>query len=264
MQNDAAFLGPALFDSPEAALIAERIAAEPIPVLQATRDALAAWQRLEDRVDAHVLADIILRDPLMTLRVLTHVSRQLSRRLATEVETVTAALVLIGIDPFFREFSALPTLEERLAGEPAALESALLAMDRANLAARLAAAIAIERVDDDVELIQQAALLVRFPEPLLWGEAPHAMTSFQEADLVALERWLAAQWRLPEPLRRAMHPPEAQQELPAATTVRLAVRIAAHTRPARDHEALHEDHAALGKWLGISAAAAARLAYSVD
>ena len=76
-----------------------------IPVLVSTAEAIAALSPDDDRVDANQLAGIVLGDPLMTLRVLAHVSRRYGTRLETDVETVRAALVLMGIQPFFREFS---------------------------------------------------------------------------------------------------------------------------------------------------------------
>ena len=118
-----------------------------IPVLRATLDALAGWRAMAERADANSLADTILRDPLMTLNLLIHVSQRFGARLATPVETVTAALVLLGIEPFFNQFGELKALEDELSSTPHALFASLHAIKRAHHAARLAAAFAIERQD---------------------------------------------------------------------------------------------------------------------
>src|SRR3954462_11090492 len=75
-----------------------------LPVLRATREGVAAWTLRRDEVDAARLADLALRDPLMCLRTLLHVAATLSQRLANPVQSVTSALVLTGIEPFFRAF----------------------------------------------------------------------------------------------------------------------------------------------------------------
>jgi hypothetical protein len=79
------------------------VAAE-IPVLAETAEAIEALRANEDDVDAHLLAETITGDPLMALKVLAHVGSNRSSRVLTDAETVTAALVLMGISPFFRAF----------------------------------------------------------------------------------------------------------------------------------------------------------------
>ncbi len=160
---------------------AEQLSGADVPVLDATREALAAWRRVPDRVDAHSIADIVLRDPLMTLRVLVHVSNGLGRRLSMPVSTVTAGLVLMGIEPFYRDFSDLPSLEERLAAHPGALAGALQTMERAHQAATLAASIAIEQQDANVEAVHEAALLANVGRLLLWCEAPALALALQDS-----------------------------------------------------------------------------------
>ena len=100
---------------------AQTLAQVPVPVLRETRDALARWEQMADRADANSLADTVLRDPLMTLRVFACVSQRFGERLSTPVETVTGAIVLLGIEPFFALMADLPVLEDRLAGNPPAL-----------------------------------------------------------------------------------------------------------------------------------------------
>ena len=56
----------------------------------------------EDAVDAHLLADCMQSDPLMTLKLLAHIAQLRRGRDTGDPETVTEALVLLGISPFFR------------------------------------------------------------------------------------------------------------------------------------------------------------------
>ena len=91
-----------------------------IPVLAQTADALEALRANEDGVDANSLGETVATDPLMTLKVLAHASAHRSARVVTDVETVIAALVMMGISPFFRAFGPQPTVEARLAREPGA------------------------------------------------------------------------------------------------------------------------------------------------
>ncbi|MCK7498814.1 MAG: hypothetical protein MZW92_55820 [Comamonadaceae bacterium] len=75
--------------------------------------------RREDAVDAHLLAEAIASDPLMTLKLLAHVAHLRRGRDGSDTETVTAALVMLGIPPFFRAFG--PQADGRgAAGRPAA------------------------------------------------------------------------------------------------------------------------------------------------
>ena len=258
----------------------QRLCTMAVPVLRSTRHALDYWQRQSDRADANLLADIVLRDPLMCLRVLVQVAQKLGGRLRTPIETVTAALVLTGIEPFFRDFAGLPTLEERLAGQPDALAGALAVVQRSRSAARLAAAFAIHRDDDDVELLHQAALLENFASLLLWCETPQLaldMARRQHADpllrscdvqravlgveLGALAQRLMERWELPGSLRELTHPGHAARAGPR--TVRLAVQIARHLETGWHNAALADDFSELGQLLNIPAGSAASLVRTV-
>ena len=251
-----------------------------IPVLRSTRDAVEAARENPDRVDANSLADLVLRDPLMTLRVLIHVSQKMGSRLATPVETVTAGLVLTGIEPFFRDFTELPVLEERLAEEPLALESALQSFERSHRAARLAAAFAIHRMDEDAEVLHQAALLDNFVSLLRYCEAPslmlemaprmranptlrsaEAQRSSLGTELAQLEQTLMAVWRLPPFLRRMTN---VQNREPGPQSVMLAVRIARHSQDRWSNPALPDDYVELGKLLNLPPAGARALVLQVE
>ena len=77
-------------------------------------------------------------------------------------ETVTAALVLMGITPFFRAFGPRPTMEEVLPGHDEALIGLSRVMQRAERASRYALAFAAHPADPNAAVIHSAAPLHDF------------------------------------------------------------------------------------------------------
>jgi hypothetical protein len=231
---------------------AQTLGAVQVPVLRSTRDALAAWQQMPERADANSLAHTVLHDPLMTLRVLICVHQRLGSRLRTPVETVTAGIVMLGIEPFFTHLGDPPVLEDRLAHEPLALAGALQAIERAHRAARLAAAFAIQRQDEDAEVLHQADATLRSAD---------VQRAVLGVELAALQHALAAQWGLPDFLRSLSEP--GQWARPGPRCVMLAVRIARHSQTGWDNAALPDDYAELGQLLNISSGAAGELVREV-
>jgi HD-like signal output (HDOD) protein len=143
-----------------------------IPVLAHTAEALEALRANEDDVDANSIGETIASDPLMTLKVLAYASAHRSARVVTDVETVTSALVMMGISPFFAAFGPQPTVEDRLAAEPLALQGLTDTLRRAHRGANFALGFAVHRMDHDAAVIHAAALLHDFAEMLLWCHAP--------------------------------------------------------------------------------------------
>lgn len=258
----------------------ERLRAVDLPVLRASREAIEHWRGLSDRVDANFLADIILQDPLLSLRVMVHVTQRLGARLDTPVETVTSALVLLGIEPFFRDFRNVPVFEDRLAGQPQLLDDALAAVACSGRAARLAAAFAIHRQDEDAEVLHQAALLENCADLLLWHEAPLKMMEIGQRlrmdahqERAALERvvlgvptdYLARclfdAWGL---ARFPLSPAHDGSHEPQSHTVMLAARLARHLGEGADNPHLPHDYEELAHLLNVSPAAAAELVQQVE
>lgn len=253
--------------------------AAPIPVMAGTAAAIGELIDHEDAVDAHTIAESIGADPLMTLKLLSHVGT-VSRR-ETDVETVTAALVLMGVGPFFRTFSSLITIEELLGDMPEALAGARAVIERSHRAARFALGFAAHRLDPDAAVLHEAALLHDFAELLLWCHAPglaQEIARRQEADatlrsadvqqavlgidLSDLQQALMRAWRLPALLIRLGddHHAEASQ----VKNVLLAVRVARHSAQGWDNAALPDDVAAVGALLQLSGASASRLLREID
>ncbi len=85
-----------------------------VPVLADTAATIEDLRAHEDGVDAHVLAEAISVDPLMTLKLLAHVGHLRRGRDGGEPETVTAALVMLGIPPFFRAFGPQEAVETEM------------------------------------------------------------------------------------------------------------------------------------------------------
>lgn len=229
-----------------------RLAWTDLPVLRASALAVQARSRHADETDAHLLAEIVLRDPLLCLRVLAAaVARQ--SRLATPVETVAAALVLTGIDPFFRDCTGMPVLEDALDGP--SRQRALAVVARSHVAARIAAAFAIHRQDEDVEAVHLAALLHDFVQVLEPYFAPGAPDDGPPPDEVADA--LLQHWGLPETLRTLASDPAGVA--PGPRMVALAVRIARHLEHGWHGPALLDDFTRAAALLTLKPQAAAAL-----
>jgi HD-like signal output (HDOD) protein len=143
-----------------------------IPILRETADALEVLRADQDRVDANSLGELISNDPLMTLKVLAYASQHRSARVVTDTETVTAALVMMGISPFFHAFGPQLTIESLLGTEPEALAGLQTLLKRVHRGANLALAFAVHRMDPDAAVIHGVTLLHEFAEMLLWCYAP--------------------------------------------------------------------------------------------
>ena len=229
-----------------------------IPVLAATDAALDELRAIEDAVDAHLLADTMVVDPLMTLKLLRHVAALRRHRDQSDPETATEALVMLGITPFFRDFGAQPTVEQRLAGQPDALIGLRRVLQRAHRAARFALGFAVHRHDHDAALLHEAALLHDFAEMLLWVQAPSLALAIQQrqqaqpglrsadaqravlhVELGELQQALMKAWRLPTMLVQITD--DHASHLPQVRNVHLAIHLARHSAGGWDNPALPED-----------------------
>ena len=253
-----------------------------LPVLAATAARLEELRQHEDAVDAHLLAEVVAADPLLTLKLLAHVGHLLRNRETSQVETVTAALVMLGIPPFFRQFGELAVAEDALADMPDALEGFRGVLRRSHRAARFAIGFAVHRMDYDAPLIHEAALLHDFAELLLWLHAPAMalrIASLQAADstlrsaavqrevlgieLVDLQHTLMEQWRLPG-LVVQLTDDHATRSTPQMRNVLLAIRVARHSAAGWDNAAIPDDVRDIAELLQLSADATKRLLHEID
>jgi len=252
-----------------------------IPVLRETADQLEDLRAREDEVDAHLLAPLVSADPLMCLKLLAHVSCQRSSRRITDTETATAALVMMGIAPFFRDFGPQPTVQDHLADHPRALEGLLRLLTRSQRAARFALGFAVHRMDPDAEVIHEAALLHDFTEMLLWCHAPELALDIERrqqadatlrsatvqrqvlgVDLLDVQQALMRSWRLPELLVRISD--DHRDKAPQVRNVLLAMRLARHTKAGWDNAALPDDVRDISQLLNLKAAATLSLLHELD
>ena len=240
-----------------------------IPVLAETSEALEALRANEDRTDANGIGEMMASDPLMTLKVLAYAAAHRSARAVTDTETVIAALVMMGISPFFAAFPAQPTVEDRLADNPAALAGLTETLRRAHRSANYALAFAIHRMDADAAMVHAAALLHDFGDMLLWCHAPELALRIQRiqsddpglrssavqrdvlsVELADLQQSLMRAWRLPELLIRISDDRHAQH--PSVRSVALAVRLARHTAQGWDNAAIPDDVNEIATLLNLS------------
>lgn len=252
-----------------------------IPVLATSADALEVMRANEDSVDANLIGEMVAGDPLMTLKVLAYSSTHRPPRLVTDVETVTAAVVMMGISPFFRAFGAQPAVEDRLAPYLSAMEGLNDVLRRAHRAAHFALAFAVHRLDHDAAVIHEAALLHDFAEMLLWCHAPAlaldlsdtlraeptlrshvAQKRLLNVQLSELQQALMKAWALPELLIRITDDRHADH--PSVQSVVLAIRLARHTALGWDNPAIPDDISDIAQLLNMSILATGRLVRELD
>jgi HD-like signal output (HDOD) protein len=230
-----------------------------IPVLAATALALENLRSKEDDVDANMLAAVIQSDPMMTLKLLSRMAALRRPGSDTETESVTTALVLMGIGPFFRHFGPQSVVESWLDDQPEALQALQGLLTRAERAGHFALAFALHRGDTDATLIHQAAFLNDFAEMLMWIHAPALMVKIrnaQEADaslrsgviqrgilgvqINDVRQSLMKLWHLPELLINISD--ELHAERANVKSVVLAVRVARHSAYGWENAALPDDY----------------------
>ena len=252
-----------------------------IPVLTATANVLEDLRCNEDAVDAHLLADALQSDPLMTLKLLRHVAALRRGRDQSDAETVTEALVMLGITPFFRDFGPQPAVEALLADQPEALQGLRLVLRRAHRAARFALGFAVHRHDHDAALIHEAALLHDFAELLLWADAPalalaiarqqaqqpglrsaEAQHTVLGTTLPELQQALMKAWRLPALLVKITDDHASANH--QVRNVQLAIRVARHSSRGWDNPALPDDVDDIAHLLNLGTAPTLHLLHDLD
>lgn len=252
-----------------------------LPVLGDTVELIAELSLNEDAVDAHLLAETVSGDPLMTLKLLAHIARLRRGRDGGHIETVTEALVMLGIPPFFGTFGSQAAVEDVLDGQPEALSGFRSVLRRARRAANFAIGFAVHRMDHDSPVIHEAALLHDFAELLLWLRAPSLaleIATRQAADptlrsarvqqevlhieLADLQHALMQAWGLPDLLVRITD--DHHLETAQARNVMLAIRVARHSALGWDNPALPDDVDAVADLLNLGVEPTWRLLKDID
>jgi HD-like signal output (HDOD) protein len=240
-----------------------------LPVLRLTARELAQARQDSERVTLHDLTRIIFRDPLMAVNVLSYIQPLHGKALRSEITTVGGAVMMLGIEPFFRQFQQQPVLEDLLSAHPEVILGVLKRIRRAQRAAHFAHGWATWRHDLNIEEVTLAALLHDLAELLLWCFAPvlggavdrlqrrHPGLRSVDAQVEVfgisahqLQLALCAHWNLPQLVRQLMDDEHAEH--PRVRNVALAVNLARHTSDGWQDPAIPDDLQAIGELLHLS------------
>jgi len=240
-----------------------------LPVLRRTVVELARFREDEDNLNGRDLANAILHDPLMTLKVLRYLQLHHSRNQTTEITTIARAVMMLGTTRFFEHFTDQPLIEEMLADNPQALEGAMQVISRAHHAALYAQDWSLVRHDIESDEVAIAALLHNLTETLMWCFAPQVMLDIREkmrsnhalrsADvqreflgfsLLELQLALAAEWHLPKLLQSLMD--DKHSDHPRTRNAVLAVALARHSSSSWYNAALPDDYRGIRNLLHLS------------
>lgn len=226
-----------------------------IPVLRSTAQQL---HRLRAEGSADRIVDVVDDDPFMTLRLLRHLQMHKARHQLYEIVDARHALLMMGLETFFREVATGRVAEELLGSQHEALAHLMHTVRRAQRAAYYAGDWALRLHDLHAQEVRTSALLSHVGEMLMWCFNPGPMLqikTLQAADRaqhsadaqlqvlgfsdMELQRRLTMEWQLPELLVSLGDP--AQAKLPRVRNVTLAVRLARHSDNGWHDAALPDD-----------------------
>ena len=239
-----------------------------IPVLKQTARDLTALHEDAENISARSVAKAIARDPMMTVKLLRHLQNNKHGKQEHEVVEVEQALLMMGVEAFFRKLPPEPQMDEMLRGHMAALVCLLRVVRRSQRASAYAFDWAVRLRDMHYEEVRIAALLHDLAEMRMWCFAPNEMLqihAMQQQDknlrsrevqeqvlgfpLADLQLALAREWALPRLLLTLMDDECAEQE--RVRSVILAVNLARHSANGWDDAALPDDYKDIGKLLGM-------------
>lgn len=239
-----------------------------IPVLRQTARDLQALREDSDKANPHSIAQIVARDPMMTTRLLRYLQQHKRRSQTTEVLQVEQALLMLGVEPFFKHVGPTVQVEDMLQTHVDALVSLLRVIHRSHRASSYAVDFAVRLSDLHFEEVRVAALLHDLAEILMWCFAPEEMLKIkhmQEQDktlrshaaqeqvfgfsLLALQKELVREWMLPALLLKLMDDANSGQE--RVRNVVLAVNLARHSAHGWDDAALPDDYRDIAELLQL-------------
>ena len=242
-----------------------------LPILRHTRRQLEEMEANMDNISARELSQIVLQDPILSVRVLAYIQPQRGRHLQHDITTIGSAIMMSGVEPFFNRFHELPTIENALKEcTPQAWLGVMQVIRRVQRAAEYAYDWAVWRHDMNAEEVRLAALLHDLSELLLWCFAPKLALEIKQLlndnkgmrsndaqqqvlgfTLHDLQLLLCRVWHLPELLSKLMD--DAHADSARCKNVILAVRLARHSAQGWNDAALPDDYAEIGELLRISA-----------
>ncbi len=239
-----------------------------IPVLARTGQDLAELRKNEELLSARNVSRVVLRDPLMTVKLLHYLQKHRHKRQSAEVIQVEQAVLMLGMDPFYDKIHTQATVETLLQEHPEALQNLVRVIQRAQRAANYAIEWAIRLNDMHFDEVYIAALLHDLAELLLWCFAPQDMILIHDAQLnnrslrsraaqemvlgfpiSDLQLLLSREWSLPSLLSALMDDAHGQQV--RVRNVVLAVNLARHSANGWDDAALPDDYAEIGDLLHL-------------
>ncbi|MBU6505694.1 MAG: HDOD domain-containing protein [Betaproteobacteria bacterium] len=240
-----------------------------IPVLAETGRLLAELHENDDDLSSRQVARVVLKDPLMTAKLLRFLQQHKPRNQRAEIALVEQAILMLGIEPFYRNVQPQPTVELLLESQPEALTHLMQVVGRAHRAADYAIHWAARLNDLHFDEVYVAALLHDLAEILLWCFAPADMLRIRHDQLqdktlrsraaqeqvlgfslANLQLLLAQQWSLPQLLLNLMEDAQAQNS--RVRNVELAVNLARHSANGWNDAALPDDYRDIGALLHLS------------
>lgn len=241
-----------------------------LPILRHTRRQLEEMESNSDGISARELSLVVLQDPILSVRVLAYIQTQRGRHLQHDITTIGSAIMMSGIEPFFKRFRELPTIENVLKdAPPQAWLGVMQVIRRAQRAGEYAYDWAVWRHDINAEEVRLAALLHDLSELLLWCFAPKLALDIRKLlnenkglrssaaqeqvlgfPLHELQLQLCHVWHLPELLSKLMD--DVHADSPRCKNVSLAVRLARHSAQGWNDPALPDDYNEIGELLHIA------------
>jgi len=239
-----------------------------LPVLKQTARDLSALRADDKRLNAHSVAEVIARDPIMTVKLLRYLQQHKHRIQTAEVIQVEQALLMLGLEPLFKNVPPEPLAEAMLASNIVALTSMLHVVHRSHRASEYAKDWAVRLHDLHYEEVRVAALLHDIAEILMWCFAPGQMLEIRDLQLkdktlrshtaqeqvlgfglLELQTELAVHLGLPKLLLNLMNDSSPNQT--RVRNVVLAVNLARHSAHGWNDAALPDDYREIGELLRI-------------
>lgn len=206
----------------------ERLKPGQTPIFRHTKVKLLALKGRIDEVGAREVSNLVLADPLASLRLIYLANNRVSRHFGNEVATVEHAIMMQGLGVYIDRVAEFPVLEEiPLGREPESLNSLYRLLRLAQHAAWQARDFAVLHSDIRAEEVEVAALLYYAPEFLFWLDAPATARELArlrrvkepaEAEVEALgfaldplRLMLLEAWKIPEIIRDLLDARHAQR-----------------------------------------------------
>jgi len=240
-----------------------------IPLLKYTARAIEHLKKDEENLSARAIAHVVNQDPMMIFRVLRYMQTHKRSNQLHDLVLVEQAILMMGMDAFFRNLPLIPLVEDTLQKNLPALTHFLRLVHRSHRAAHHAYEWALLLRDLRAEEVRVAAILHDLAEMLMWCFAPDKMSriyNLQQANkalrsqaaqeevfgfnFVELQIALAESCQLP-PLLLALMKDQASK-VQRIRNVSVAVNFARHSANGWDDAALPDDYKDIAELLRVN------------